>query len=213
MHLYTEAASKEVTICKNGTVFGNQFICECREECDIRKCYNNQEIYDDGCACKPNCKIDCRNRKHCQTNCEDECKSFEFTEKSEKKLIQKFYDFKNADKPGILILATCYSEKSEVNKLLWQYGLYAALSISKERGELTDGRIYKLDKDQKIVIRKVHQDHVQARKSGKIKETKNIVLCGHAGTGKQKYIFFIIQVFIKALCKQNIHYTLYSFTN
>ena len=116
-------------------------------------------------------------------------KSFEFTKRSEDKLKQKFNEFKNADKPGILILATCYSEKSEVNTLLGLYGLYAALYISKERGELTDGRIYKLDGDQTKVLEKVHQDHVQARASGEIKETKNVVLLGQAGTGESENLF------------------------
>ena len=128
----------------------------------------------------------------CQNNCKDECKSFEFTTRSEDKLISKFNDFKRADKPGILILATCYSEKSEVNTLLGLYGLYAALFISKERGELTDGRIYKLDDDQTKVLEKVHKDHVQARKSGEIKETKNIVLMGQAGTGESEEFFSTI---------------------
>jgi hypothetical protein len=63
------------------------------------------------------------------------------------------------------------------------------LYISKERGELTHGRIYKLDDDQKIVLEKVHQDHVQARKSGEIKKTKNIVLMGQAGTGESEEFF------------------------
>ena len=120
-------------------------------------------------------------------------KSYEFEKRSEEKLISKFNDFKNADKPGILILATCYSEKSEVNKLLGLYGLYAALFISKERGELTDGRIYELDGDQKTVLKKVHQDHVQARKSGEIKKTKNLVLLGQAGTGESEEFFNTIQ--------------------
>ena len=72
---------------------------------------------------------------------------------------------------------------------MWQYGLYAALFISKERGELTDGRIYKLDDDQQIVLDKVHKDHVQARKSGEIKKTKNLVLLGQAGTGESEEFF------------------------
>ena len=71
-----------------------------------------------------------------------------------------------------------------MNTLLGLYGLYAALYISKERGELTDGRIYKLDDDQKTVLEKVHEDHVQARASKEIEETKNVMLFGQAGTGE-----------------------------
>ena len=76
-----------------------------------------------------------------------------------------------------------------MNKLLWEYGHYAALNISADRGQLTDGRIYELDGDQSIVLEKVHQDHVQARASGEIKETKNVVLLGQAGTGESENLF------------------------
>ena len=76
-----------------------------------------------------------------------------------------------------------------MNKLLWEYGHYAALNISADRGQLTDGRIYELDSDQSMVLEKVHKDHVQARKSGEIKKTKNLVLMGQAGTGESEKFF------------------------
>ena len=70
------------------------------------------------------------------------------------------------------------------------------MKISADRGKLTDGRIYKLDDDQGILLEKVHQDHAQAAttKSGQVKGTKNIVLYGHAGTGEQKDFHYIIKV-------------------
>ena len=124
----------------------------------------------------------------CKNDCKDDCKTYEFTTAAESQLKHTFDTFITKKKPGILILATCFSEKSKVNELLQKYGLYAALKISADRGKLTDGRIYKLDEDQSIVLEKVHQDHAQATKtkSGKIKGTKNLVLYGHAGTGESE---------------------------
>ena len=127
----------------------------------------------------------------CQNDCKDECKKYEFTITAESQLNQTFDTFTTTEKPGILILATCFSEKSKVNELLSKYGLYAALKISAERGILTDGRIYKLDEDQSTVLDKIREDHVQATKSGKIKRTKNVVLYGHAGTGEQEDFYYI----------------------
>ena len=122
----------------------------------------------------------------CKNDCE--CKKYEFTSAAEQYLQHTFEIFVATKKPAILVLATCFSEKSQVNELLWKYGLYAALKISADRGKLTDGRIYDLDEDQSIVLEKVHQDHAQATKkrSGKVKKTKNVVLYGHAGTGEQE---------------------------
>ena len=119
-------------------------------------------------------------------DCKDGCKQYQFTKFAKHTIGTTFKDFIRKKEPAILILATCYSEKSDVNKLLWEYGHYAALNISADRGQLTDGRIYELDGDQSIVLEKVHKDHVQARTSGEIKETKNIVLMGQAGTGESE---------------------------
>ena len=122
-------------------------------------------------------------------DCKDGCKQYQFTSLAKHTIGTTFKDFIRKKEPAILILATCYSEKSDVNKLLWEYGHYAALNISADRGQLTDGRIYELDGDQSIVLEKVHKDHVQARKSGEIKETKNVVLLGQAGTGESENLF------------------------
>ena len=48
------------------------------------------------------------------------------------------------------------------------------MKISADRGKLTDGHMYKLDGDQRTVLDKVREDHVQATKCGEIKGTKKI---------------------------------------
>ena len=92
--------------------------------------------------------------------CKDGCKQYQFTSFAKHTIESTFKDFIRKEEPAILILATCYSEKSDVNKLLWEYGHYAALNISADRGQLTDGRIYELDGDQRKVLEKVQEDHL-----------------------------------------------------
>ena len=92
----------------------------------------------------------------CQNGCKDECKKYEFTPAAESQLNQIFDTFTEKKKPGILILATCFSEKSKVNELLSKYGLYASFKNSADMGKLTDGRI--------TVLEKVRQYHGQATK-------------------------------------------------
>ena len=76
------------------------------------------------------------------------------------KILMKFKnDFVKKDAPYVFILATCHSYINEVNNILRSYGLYAALRISEDRGELTNGRIFQLDEDQKHVLRKIVEDH------------------------------------------------------
>ena len=76
------------------------------------------------------------------------------------KILMKFQnDFLKKDKPYVFILASCHSYINEVNNILRSYGLYAALRISEDRGELTNGRIFQLDEGQKHVLRKIVEDH------------------------------------------------------
>ena len=76
------------------------------------------------------------------------------------KILMKFKnDFVKKDAPYVFILATCHSYINEVNNILRSYGLYAALRISEDRGELTNGRIFQLDEGQKHVLQKIVEDH------------------------------------------------------
>ena len=75
-------------------------------------------------------------------------------------ILMKFKnDFVKKDAPYVFILATCHSYINEVNNILRSYGLYAALRISEDRGELTNGRIFQLDEGQKHVLQKIVEDH------------------------------------------------------
>ena len=50
-----------------------------------------------------------------------------------------------------MIFASCYSYQSPLKDFLIEKGILAAIDISKDRGEITGGRIFALDKDQKEI--------------------------------------------------------------
>ena len=68
---------------------------------------------------------------------------------------REFRNVLNSKEQNILIFATCFSKKSEVNDLISACGLYPALFLSAEMGLVTGGRRFKLDKKQRSVIKRV----------------------------------------------------------
>ena len=63
--------------------------------------------------------------------------------------------FRNAlrnEDPDVLIFATCFSKKSEINCLIDACGLYPALFLSADRGLMSDGRCFQLDKQQRSIL-------------------------------------------------------------
>lgn len=54
----------------------------------------------------------------------------------------------------IFIFATCFSKESDVNSYIHASGLYPALLMSSERGCITDGKDFQLDKQQQKALRK-----------------------------------------------------------
>ena len=70
-------------------------------------------------------------------------------------LKSKFKDVLNSEEQNILLFATCFSKKSEVNCLIDACGLYPALFLSAEMGLVTRGRCFKLDEKQRSMLAKV----------------------------------------------------------
>ena len=57
--------------------------------------------------------------------------------------------------PHVFIFATCYSLLSQINQLLRSHGLLSVLNISKERGDITFGKMSLLDEDQKSLLMEI----------------------------------------------------------
>ena len=60
-----------------------------------------------------------------------------------------------SEDPHVLVFGTCFSKKSEVNDYISTCGLYPALFLSSDMGYVTDGKRFKLDNQQRQVIRTV----------------------------------------------------------
>ena len=72
--------------------------------------------------------------------------------------------FENAlsnEVPIVLILASCYSYMSEIFHILRSCGLSSAINLLQERGNITCGKFFKLDKVQKEVLRVAVMDETK----------------------------------------------------
>ena len=68
-------------------------------------------------------------------------------------LIKKtFDDLISSDIPHVFIFASCWSFFSEINSVLRASGLLSTLSLSKERYDITEGKMFKLNEDQKHLL-------------------------------------------------------------
>ena len=67
-------------------------------------------------------------------------------------LKKEFKNVLNNEQQNILIFATCFSKKSEINRVIDACGLYPALFLSSELGQVTGGRNFKLDKQQRSIL-------------------------------------------------------------
>ena len=69
-----------------------------------------------------------------------------------------------SEAPHVLIFASCWSHYSEINRILCSSGLFSVLSLSKDRHDITKGKIFKLNNDQRKLIELVCDDHNQKKK-------------------------------------------------
>ena len=70
-----------------------------------------------------------------------------------------FEDLIKTEEPHIFVFATCFSHYSEINHLLYSCGLFSALTISKEHGDITCGKIFKLNEEQKSLLKEVTRNY------------------------------------------------------
>ena len=82
----------------------------------------------------------------CSTNNGEE---FELSKRSERKLTKLAKDLFDQINPFCVVFASCYSFQSPIKDLLIEKGVLAAIDISKDQGEISGGRIFAFDDDQK----------------------------------------------------------------
>ena len=76
-------------------------------------------------------------------------------ESSKERIKIEFERVANAQKPIVLILASCWSFRSEISNILRYTGLYAALNLSEDRGKITAGKMFTLTNEQQNLLKKI----------------------------------------------------------
>ena len=61
-------------------------------------------------------------------------------------VLEKFRDKNN---PVVLILAYCFSSTNEFKTFMYKHGIMAFSNIKNERGDITKGKMFLLDEEQK----------------------------------------------------------------
>ena len=77
---------------------------------------------------------------------------------SKKKLQNEFERILASDTPVVLVLASCWSFRSEISNILRSTGLYSALIASEDRGNITAGKLFKLDNEQQDLLKEIAND-------------------------------------------------------
>ena len=76
-------------------------------------------------------------------------KEFELSKRNERKLTNLAKDLFDQTNPICVVFASCFSFQSPIKDFLIEKGVLAAIDISKDRGEISGGRIFAFDEDQK----------------------------------------------------------------
>ena len=74
---------------------------------------------------------------------------FDLSKRSKRKLTKLAKDLCDQNNPICIVFASCYSFQSPIKDFLIEIGVLAAIDISKDRGEISGGRIFAFDEDQK----------------------------------------------------------------
>ena len=79
-------------------------------------------------------------------------RTFRLSKFSEIEIKNLAKDLCNQKEPSALLFASCYSMHSNIRDILSANGVMAALNISKDKGEVSDGRAFQLDDQQNQII-------------------------------------------------------------
>ena len=119
----------------------------------------------------------------------------EFTKEDLKKLADKLIE---QTKPIVVIFASCYSYHSEIKDFLCSQGVLASLTLNRDKGDITQGRIFSLDLQQREILKKV-------RKSLDEGKPQHVLLWGSGGTGKTLLLVEILQMYLAYFKMKNIN--------
>ena len=88
---------------------------------------------------------------------EDEEEIYELSKMSKNSLNSLSKKLRNQTSPSALIFASCYSMYSDITNILMSNGVLACMNISKDKGEVTEGKAFHLDTQQRKIIRQLSE--------------------------------------------------------
>merc|ERR1719367_1227054 len=103
---------------------------------------------------------------------------------------EKFVEAVKKFRPTVLVLAFCWSRKSELNDLLRAAGIYSTLILREELAQITESRHVHLDEVQENLIRRIAEE-----------KPKSLFLWGSSGTGKSLMLVEALKMKISQLKK------------
>ena len=119
--------------------------------------------------CEKNCK-DCDQCKFVQAwnlgkysfsvkplSTEEKNGKYELRIGAKKSLQNEFDNISRSDVPNTIIFASCYSYFSEIKTIMQSCGLISAVAVSSERGDITKGKYYVCDPEQRDFLKAVSQ--------------------------------------------------------
>ena len=80
--------------------------------------------------------------------------SYQFSEISKRELTKLARKLTKGKKPSLVVFASCFSFYSTIKDYLYSKGVMASLSISFDKGKVTEGKLFSLDQDQQDVIKR-----------------------------------------------------------
>ena len=80
------------------------------------------------------------------------------TDDSKTKLQNEFERILASETPVVLVLASCWSFRSMISNILRSTGLYSALIASEDRGNITAGKLFKLNNEQQDLLKEITND-------------------------------------------------------
>ena len=78
---------------------------------------------------------------------------FNLSEISRRELSKFAEELRTSKKPALVVFASCFSYESSIKDFLFANGAMASLSITQDKGKVTEGKIFSLDEDQQSVIK------------------------------------------------------------
>ena len=118
----------------------------------------------------------------------------EITKEDLKKLADKLI---KQTRPMVVIFASCFSYHSEIKDYLASQGVLASLALNRDKGDITQGRIFALDDQQREILKKV-------RKSLDEGKPQHVFLWGSGGTGKTLLLVEILQMYLAYYKLKNV---------